>query len=151
MFLSEVGAGLKIQRMKLSEEGMNRFFGPLEARIMEIVWELENISLKRVHTLLDEELSFNTVMTILNRLVEKGHLIKNSSGRGRNKSTQFLAVQTKEQFIQEQTRIVTEGLVQEYGELVVNHFFDAFEQIDPQLLTLMEERINQWKSDNEKS
>lgn len=136
--------------MKLNEEGMNRFFGPLESRIMEIVWEHEDVSLKRVHNLLDEELSFNTVMTILNRLVEKGHLIKNSSGRGRNKATHFLPVQTKEQFVQEQTRIVTEGLVQEYGQLVVNHFFDAFEQMDPHLMKLMEERINQWKSENGK-
>ncbi|MCF2941456.1 BlaI/MecI/CopY family transcriptional regulator [Paenibacillus alkaliterrae] len=135
--------------MRLSGEGMNRFFGPLEARIMEIVWEHGDISIKRVHALLDEELSFNTVMTILNRLVEKGHLTKNSSGKGRNKSSHFQPVQSKEQFIQEQTRIVTEGLVQEYGQLVVNHFFDAFEQTDPQLMKLMEERINQWKREND--
>ncbi|WP_424768509.1 BlaI/MecI/CopY family transcriptional regulator [Paenibacillus sp. sgz302251] len=136
--------------MKLSGEGLNRFFGPLEARIMEIVWEEEDeVSIKKVLALLHEELSVNTIMTVLNRLTEKGHLVKTSSGKGRNKASTFRAVQRKEQFIEEQTRHVTEGLVQEYGQMVVNHFFDAFEQTDPELMRLMEERIRQWKRDKD--
>ncbi|OME78721.1 transcriptional regulator [Paenibacillus sp. FSL A5-0031] len=143
---------MKIQRMKISEEGLNRFFGPLEAQIMEIVWsEREEVSIKKVQSLLIEELSFNTVMTVLNRLVEKGHLTKASLGKGRNKTSNFKPVQSKEQFIKEQTRIVTEELVQEYGQMVVNHFFDAFEQTDPQLMRLMEDRINQWKRDKDET
>lgn len=142
---------LKIQRMKLSEEGLNRFFGPLEARIMEIVWQHGTVSIKKVNELLNDELSFNTVMTILNRLVEKGHLTKTTTGKGRNKASHFLPIQSKEQFIEEQTRIVTEGLVQEYGQLVVNHFFDAFEQTDPLLIKLLEERIQKWKYENDET
>lgn len=138
---------MKVERMKIREEGLNRFFGHLEARIMEIVWEQENVSIKEVQALINEELSFNTVMTVLNRLVEKGHLVKSISGKGRNKSSHFQPLQSKDQFIHEQTRTVTEELVQEYGQLVVNHMFDAVEQSDPALMKLLEERINQWKHD----
>ncbi|GKU80545.1 BlaI/MecI/CopY family transcriptional regulator [Paenibacillus sp. L3-i20] len=143
---------MKIHRMKINEEGLNRFFGSLEAQIMAIVWsESEEVSIKKVQSLLTEELSFNTVMTVLNRLVEKGHLTKTSLGKGRNKTSSFAPVQSKEQFVNEQTKIVTEELVQEYGQMVVNHFFDAFEQTDPELMRLMEERINQWKRDKDET
>ncbi|EXX87937.1 transcriptional regulator [Paenibacillus darwinianus] len=136
---------MRIQRIKLSEEGMNRFFGSLEARIMDIVWKHEEVTIKDVQSLLDDDLSFNTVMTVMNRLYEKGHLRKSITGKGRARSTCFQPVQTKEQFIQEQTRIVTEGLVQEYGHLIVNQLVDAVKQADPQLMCLLEARLDEWK------
>lgn len=131
--------------MKLSEEGMNRFFGSLEAQIMEIVWLHEQVTIKKVQALLDEELSFNTVMTVLNRLHEKGHLQKTITGQGRVRTTCFQPVQSKEQFIQEQTRIVTEGLVHEYGHLVVNQLVDAMQHADPELMEVLEARLDEWK------
>ncbi|UVI33664.1 BlaI/MecI/CopY family transcriptional regulator [Paenibacillus spongiae] len=133
--------------MKLSEEGLRRFFGPLEAQIMEIVWSRGEVMIKEVQSLLGEELSFNTVMTVLNRLSEKGHLKKNTIGKGRNRISTFHPVQSKEEFIQEQTRIVTTELVHEYGEIVLNHLFDAVQQADPSLRELLEARIDEWKRD----
>ncbi|GGF96151.1 BlaI/MecI/CopY family transcriptional regulator [Paenibacillus abyssi] len=136
---------MKIQRMKLREEGLNRFFGSLEAQIMEIVWKHEEITIKKVQSLLDEELSFNTVMTVLNRLYEKGFLKKTVNGSGRNRTSCYQPIQSKAQFIHEQTRIVTEELVHEYGELVVNQMFDAAVQADPELMSLLEARLDEWK------
>ncbi|UVI31147.1 BlaI/MecI/CopY family transcriptional regulator [Paenibacillus spongiae] len=136
---------MKVQRMKLSEEGLNRFFGSLEAQIMEIVWGRGEVTIKEVQASLDEELSFNTVMTVLNRLSDKGHLKKTITGKGRNRLSSFQPVQSKEEFIQEQTRAVTEGLVHEYGPIVLNHLFNAVEQADPKLMDLLEARLEEWK------
>lgn len=64
------------QNYKLNEQGLNHFFGPLEAKIMEIIWNKPDRTIKEVQQQLSEEssINFNTVMTVMNRLVEKGHL-----------------------------------------------------------------------------
>lgn len=140
---------MKVQRMKMHEEGLNRFFGPLEAQIMEIVWEHEKINIKQVQTLLQDDLSYTAVMTVLNRLHEKGHLGKITTGKGRNRISHFHPLQTKDEFLREQTKAVTQGLIHEYGPLVVNHFLDACEKADPEIMAMLEKRLAEWRRDNE--
>lgn len=68
-----------IRKFKMKESGLNRFFGPLEAKIMDILWNVEKeMTIKDVQFELEKEKStnFNTVMTVMNRLVEKGILRK---------------------------------------------------------------------------
>ncbi|MGG1614345.1 BlaI/MecI/CopY family transcriptional regulator [Paenibacillus phoenicis] len=136
---------MSVKRMYLNEEGLNRFFGSLEAQIMEIIWEHNRITIKEVQSLLDDDLSFNAVMTVMNRLIEKGHLKKTTIGKGRARQSYFEPVQSKEEFITEQTKTVTVGLINDYGNLMVNHMVDAMQQADPQLMKLLESRLNEWK------
>ncbi|WP_336775246.1 MULTISPECIES: BlaI/MecI/CopY family transcriptional regulator [unclassified Paenibacillus] len=133
--------------MKMHEDGLNRFFGPLESLIMDIVWEYQEVTARRVQELLETDLSYTAVMTVLNRLHEKGNIGKTTSGRGRGKVTCYYALQSKEEFLQEQTRIVTEGLIHEFGDLVVNHMVNALQEADPKLMKLLEERVSEWKRD----
>jgi len=139
---------MKVKKFNVSGEGLNRFFGPLESRIMEIIWSSPALSIKEVHAIIDQEspLSFNTVMTVLNRLHEKGHLNKTSAGKGRGRGSCFSAKQTKEQFLLEQTKAVADGLFQEFGDLVVNHMIDTLEDADPQLIEKLEQKLNQMRS-----
>ncbi|SNU98554.1 CopY family transcriptional regulator [Bacillus pumilus] len=60
---------MKIPSFKYNEKGLNRFFGPLEGRIMEILYEGEDMPIKEVQQKLSDEkpINFNTVMTVLNR------------------------------------------------------------------------------------
>ena len=63
-----------MQNFKLKESGLNRFFGPLESKIMEILWTSSSeMTIKDVQQKLDEDkaINFNTVMTVMNRLVDK--------------------------------------------------------------------------------
>lgn len=135
---------MKVKKYNVNEEGLNHFFGPLEARIMELLWSSEGLTVKEVQSIVNEEhpITFNAVMTVMNRLIEKGHLKKQSSGRGRGRVSCYTTVQSKEQFIAEQTKAVTEGLIQEYGDLVVNHMIDALENADPELIARLQEKIN---------
>jgi len=53
--------------------------GPLEAEILNIVWELAPVTVREVHERLladpDRELAYASVTTVLNRLTQKGWLL----------------------------------------------------------------------------
>ncbi|OLP20003.1 CopY family transcriptional regulator [Leptolyngbya sp. 'hensonii'] len=59
--------------------------GPLEAEIMEIIWDLNIVTVKEVHDRIladpDRELAYASVTTVLNRLAQKGWLTCNRAGR----------------------------------------------------------------------
>ncbi|MDM5188032.1 BlaI/MecI/CopY family transcriptional regulator [Bacillus sp. DX4.1] len=133
------------QNYKLNEQGLNHFFGPLEAKIMEIVWSSPDITIKEVQQKLTEKspVNFNTVMTVMNRLVEKGHLQKQTVKR----SGVYRSVQTKEEFLSNQTKRMTQELMGEFGDFVVNHMLDELEQADPALIKKLEEKLHQLKKE----
>lgn len=133
------------QNYKLNEQGLNHFFGPLEAKIMGIVWDTPDITIKEVQQQLSEAspVNFNTVMTVMNRLVEKGHLQKQMIKR----SGVYCAVQTKEQFLSNQTKKMTQELMGEFGDFVVNHMIDELDQADPTLIKKLEDKLKQLKKE----
>ena len=46
---------MKIREFKMNESGLNRFFGPLEAKIMDILWNGMEMTIKEVQLVLDRE------------------------------------------------------------------------------------------------
>ncbi|KAF9121325.1 hypothetical protein BGX30_002658 [Mortierella sp. GBA39] len=126
--------------------GLERFFGPLEAKVMDVIWSrLEAVTIKEVNAKISEDkpMSFNTIMTVMNRLVDKGILQKKLQG----KSYVYSPVLTKEQFLEEQSKELSYDLVKEFGSRAVAHMIDAMEQVDPDLLDQLEKQIKQWKKD----
>lgn len=134
---------MKIQNFKYSEKGLNRFFGPLEAKIMDILWARTECSIKDVQRMLDQErnLNFNTIMTVMNRLLEKGILTKRVEGR----TSLFRPVHSKADFMDIQSKEITHELMEDFGPLVVNHMIEALDDADPQLLSLLEQKIESLK------
>ncbi len=59
------------------------FLGPTEARLMELAWERGELTVKKALFYLQGETdrAYTTVMTVLNRLAEKGLLRRRKSGR----------------------------------------------------------------------
>lgn len=59
--------------------------GPLEAEILEIVWQVGCATVKDIHDRIlsdpDRELAYTSVTTVLNRLTKKGWLVCNKEGR----------------------------------------------------------------------
>ncbi|TLS50006.1 BlaI/MecI/CopY family transcriptional regulator [Paenibacillus antri] len=143
---------MTVKRVNVKEEGLNVFFGPLEAKIMELIWRKGGYSAKEMQMELSAEnpISFNAVMTVMNRLSLKGYLKKQKKGSGRGRASIFFPVQNKDEFILEQTRSITQGLMNEYGEYVVPHMLDALEQADPELITKLEEKLSSLKSRSSK-
>jgi len=141
---------LKIKKLNVNGEGLNCFFGPLEARIMDLLWSSEGMSVKEVQSILsqDQPISINAVTTVMNRLLDKGHLTKRLVGTGRTQAARFSTVQSREQFLSEQTKAVSQGLIQEYGSLIVNHMIDALEDADQELIAKLERKIGEIKKRN---
>ncbi|MGM0875802.1 MAG: BlaI/MecI/CopY family transcriptional regulator [Bacillota bacterium] len=139
---------MNINNFRFDKVGLNRFFGPLESKIMDILWEGSEKSIKEVQQHLEKEkpTNFNTVMTVMNRLVEKKILEKRVEGR----TSLFKPVKTKEEFIEEQSKKLTDNLLDEFGGLVVNHMLDSLKEVDQNLLDRLEQKINQLKKGNSK-
>lgn len=136
---------MNIKNFKYDEVGLNRFFGPLEANIMEYLWDKDEQSIKAVQQSLelDKPINFNTVMTVMNRLVEKGILEKRTEGR----LSLFRPVQSKEEFLEEQSKKLTENLLDEFGGAVISHMLDAMKDADQDLIEKLEQKIQSLKKD----
>jgi len=127
------------ERRSQSQRGLERFFGPLEAKIMDILWSEPNQSIKDVQRKLekDKDLNFNTVMTVMTRLLDKGVLKKNVVGR----TSLFSPVESKERFLDKQSKELSQRLVEDFGPLVVNHMLDALDRADEELIEKLEQKL----------
>ncbi|WP_239616617.1 BlaI/MecI/CopY family transcriptional regulator [Cohnella mopanensis] len=134
---------MNIKSFKYNEVGLNRFFGTLEAKVMELLWEADEMSIKDVQAKLERNkpVNFNTVMTVMNRLVDKGILVKRTQAR----LSLYRPNQSKMRFIDEQSKRLTENLFEEFGGLVVNHMIDVLKDVDQELLDELELKIQQLK------
>ncbi|MEK4762298.1 BlaI/MecI/CopY family transcriptional regulator [Viridibacillus sp. FSL E2-0187] len=136
---------MRIRKFKMNESGLNRFFGPLEAKIMDILWNDVEMTIKDVQQVLDQEklTNFNTVMTVMNRLVDKGILQKRTEGR----SSLYKPVLSREDFLNTQSKEMTNVLMDEFGNVVVSHMLDALEDVDEDLVAMLEKKIKELKKD----
>lgn len=134
---------MRIRKFKLNESGLNRFFGPLEAKIMDILWNDVEMTIKDVQQVLEREKStnFNTVMTVMNRLVDKEILRKRTEGR----SFLYKPVLSREEFLTTQSKEMTNELMDEFGNVVVSHMLDALEDVDDALVAKLEKKIKELK------
>lgn len=136
---------MRIKKFKINESGLNRFFGPLEAKVMDILWNGTEMSIKDVQHVLEKEkiTNFNTVMTVMNRLVEKGILQKRLEGR----SFLFKPAQSRDEFMNTQSKEMTNELMSEFGNVVVSHMLDALDEVDDDLVVKLEQKIKELKKD----
>ncbi len=90
--------------------GLEIFLGPTEAKLMELAWEKESLTVKKALYFLDhqKELAYTTVMTILSRLADKQLLKKEKNGR----SFIYYPTISKEDFIKTRRKTVMDGLNQ---------------------------------------
>jgi predicted transcriptional regulator len=134
---------VRIRKFKLNESGLNRFFGPLEAKIMDVLWNDVEMTIKDVQQALELEklTNFNTVMTVMNRLVDKQVLRKRTEGR----SFLYQPVLSREEFLTTQSKEMTNELMDEFGSVVVSHMLDALEDVDDALVAKLEQKIKELK------
>lgn len=134
---------MKIRKFKINESGLNRFFGPLEAKIMDILWNDDEKTIKDVQQVLDQEklTNFNTVMTVMNRLIEKGILQKRTEGR----VSLYQPVQSRADFLNMQSKDLTNELMDEFGNVVISHMLNALEEADDDLVAKLEQKIKELK------
>lgn len=132
--------------VRLSAEGLAKVLGDLEARVMESVWELGRPApAKKVHArvIREHEVALLTVVTVLNKLVDKGLL----SRQKKNGLLHYRALWTEGDLRRHVSRRVVEGILSFGPSAVAASFVDVLAERDPaqlgELRRLIDERLQE--------
>lgn len=130
---------------RLGKRGLERVLGSLEARVMEALWAASRpLAVREVQEALraERELSFNTVMTVMNRLAAKG-LLAREGGTGPYTYRPRLE---REEFVRVLARDVAAGLVRDFGALAASQFVAAVAEERPEVLGEVERLLKEIRS-----
>jgi predicted transcriptional regulator len=121
------------------EEELRGYLGPLELQIMSVVWERRPSTVKDVLDALNagrrKPLAYNTVMTTLARLADKGFLERHRTGRA-----YVYSGEGPEEFLRARATEATRDLVEGLGEVAVAGIVDGL-AARPGALELMRRRL----------
>ena len=122
----------------LRGHGLERVLGPLETDVLEVLWNKGRGTAREVMTELERErpIAFNTVMTILKRLCDKGLILRSDSG-----VAVFSPCLSKEDLLAKVSRNVADSLVEDFGEAAIVQFVDSVQRRDPELLNELRRAI----------
>src|SRR6266568_187230 len=98
---------LTIQQFRTNRKGTARFLGTLEARLMELIWKRETMTVQDACDRLGKGANYKTVMTVLNRLVEKELLSRAKVSR----AFVYSARVSREEFVRAASHQIVTGLV----------------------------------------
>lgn len=119
-----------------------RLLGSLEAEVMEEVWRLGggSTTIRGVWEALAARrpIAFNTVMTIMNRLAEKGLLIR----RGHARAYRYVPRESRDTFMARVSKSVAEGMIKDFGDYAVAQFVAALDRADPRKLDDLRRVVN---------
>ncbi len=110
--------------MKLAKKNN---LGPLEHKIMEIVWKQQEATVYSVVEALEQEkcLAYTTVMTVMSRLAKKGILSREKKG----KTYIYSPKQSKEKFIHQLVKSTINRMIDSFGEEAIVAFVDETESL----------------------
>lgn len=106
----------------------SKFLGQLEKEIMEIVWaSKESITVRVVFEVLSKrrKIAYTTVMTIMNRLVNKKLLKRVAEG----KAYSYQAIYSKDKFLTKMFHEILQSFIKSFGDVAVANFTKEIEKI----------------------
>jgi len=116
----------QLKQLKLDSDGLAKVLGFLEAEVMEAIWAGGECSVRSVRESLKDkkQYSFNTIMTVMNRLVEKGLLSK----RDADGSFAYRAAIARDAFLRDVTRSVVSAIVRDGSLFQAAGFAEAISE-----------------------
>ena len=113
--------------------------GPLEGRIMRLVWTgaVQQPFVVRDIQALMPELAYTTVMTTLNRLAEKGLLTVKHIRRQRAHA--YRAAASPEEFVTRVSREQVERVLERFGDAAMAAFAERLHSLGPEQLERLKE------------
>lgn len=127
--------------VRLSADGFAKVLGDLEARVMQAVWELGHPAPARaVHerVVREHEVALLTVITVLNKLVEK-NLLRRNKQEG---LLHYHACWTPDELRAHVARRVVDGILSFGPAAFAASFVDALAEQDPEQLAELERLIH---------
>ena len=117
--------------------------GPLEAEVMEVTWDLGEVTVRDVHEALNASraVAYTTVMTTMGRLADKGLLRRVEDQRAHR----FTPLLSREQYADSTVKSVVDWLVSQFRDPAVAYFLDRVEENDEKVIAALKDAIDQRK------
>ena len=117
--------------------------GPLEADIMEVVWDRGKVTVRDVHRALSSSrpIAYTTVMTTLGRLADKGLLRRLED----QPAHRYVPLVTREQYARTTVKSVVDWLIGHFPDPAVAYLVDRAEREDAEVIERLREAIEQRK------
>jgi predicted transcriptional regulator len=121
------------------KHSLSEVLGPLEAEIMDVVWDQGEVTVRDVHRALnnEREIAYTTVMTTLGRLADKGLLQRIEA----QPAHRFSALLSREQYARSTVKSVVDWLVSHFPDPAVSYFVDRVEEEDERVIERLREAI----------
>ena len=134
--------------LRLSERGLPMLLGDLQARVLRAVWKLGRpASAREIHekVVKQHQVELLTVITVLNKLVTKGVLI-----RAKHEDVfHYAARHEEEEFMASASRRVVEGVLSLGHKAVAASLVDVLAERDPEQLAELGRLIRRRLSESE--
>ncbi len=119
--------------------------GPLEAEIMDVVWERGEVTVRDVHQALrsGRPIAYTTVMTTLGRLADKGLLQRMED----QPAHRYVALMSREQYARTTVKSVVDWLIGHFPDPAVAYLVDRVEKEDDEVIERLREAIEQRKAE----
>ena len=125
----------------LTKLNFGRALGPLEAQIMEAIWDRGPSTVRDVLNVLldDRQIAYTTVMTVMGNLVEKGLLEQTRSGR----TYVYATTVKRSEFVRSQIKSIMDILLDSFTEPALSYFIERLSGGDSAQLAQLEHLITQ--------
>jgi len=100
--------------------------GPLEQKVMDCIWRIENVSVRDVYACLKKsrKIAYTTIMTVMTRLTIKGFLLRKKKG----KAYIYSPKKSKRQAVKDAVKKMFDSLLEQYGQETVAAFTDELKK-----------------------
>jgi len=106
---------------------------------MRVLWDRPNLSVREVVEAVPRERAYTTVMTVMNRLVEKDLLHRTPRGR----AFVYTPAMTEKQFLEHLSRRAIRTLIDDFGEVAVARFVGEMRDMGPDELDKLRKLISE--------
>lgn len=114
--------------------GAEKFLGELESEVMGAIWRHGRISVRQVLDALNggraQPVAYTTVLTVMQRLTEKGLLNRTLVGN----THYYEARQSRDEFVAESSARIVHALVEDFGDIAIAQFLAEIDGLDPERL-----------------
>lgn len=127
-----------------TEQKVGKVLGELESDVMEIIWQSSSsISVRDITEILQEKrkIAYTTVMTIMNRLVDKGLLSRKQDGR----AYLYKGTVSKDKFLTRISRQIIKNFMASFGDAAVAHFVEEVGKLSPAKKTALRRLLKEAK------
>jgi len=107
---------------------------------MDVVWSQAPVTVRDVVRELPgrRRPAYTTVMTVMNRLVDKGLLRRRPQGQ----SYRYSATKTETEFLRGASRLAIDQYLRTFGDLAIVQFLDVLEEVDPKKIEALRKKFH---------